>query len=67
MPEQKIILSVISQVSATIKDEDLLAFLKMVNGELTTLIDKHDIIVASEIANDTPEIIYPIGNYEPGV
>jgi hypothetical protein len=43
MPEQKIILSVISQVSATIKDEDLLAFMTMVRDELSALIMKHQV------------------------
>lgn len=42
MPEQKIILSVIGQVLAGIKDNELLKFLKMVNGELGEIITEFD-------------------------
>ena len=44
MPEQPIILSVITQVLASTNDNDLMSLLKTVNGVTSDIINKHQVV-----------------------
>ena len=55
MPEQPIILSVITQVLASTNDDDLMSLLKTVNGVTSDIIEKHEWKeYAPDIPNETP-------------
>ena len=57
MPEQPIILSVITQVLASTNDDDLMSLLKTVQGVTQSIILRHEAnLYPSEIVNDMPVI-----------
>lgn len=62
MPEQKIILSVISQALDGMDEKGLLHYIRIVNTELRDILDKFDEVeYAPDIPNETPVI--EIGNH----
>ena len=51
MPEQKIILSVISQALAGTDDNQLLSFIRIIHGKTTDILDKFDVVECIHIEN----------------